>query len=449
MKLYEYIKNRWMAFGIILFVFGAFIFIRDANKKNEKYENCKCGETMYLKKDYELHLSKGYVTFKCYFCKKETNHDVQKSRVYLKPTCTTEGYEKFTYTCIEVSWFSHEETINLGFAEHNFVVHNLGVKPTCTEGGISDFEICTACNLSRGGEDLEPLGHSLVTIERINPTCTEYGHTEVIKCENCSYIDDYGSDIDPLDHDYITEVTAPTYNTDGYTDYKCSRCDESHKYDYVDCLFSNYCTYGLDESNNRINLYSLNSEVEELIVPETINGYPVTHIKNYFSCGVFDRKENTTLKKVVLPDTIKYIGEQAFYKCTALEEINFPENLTTIDTKAFYECTSLTKISLPKKLTEIGQYGFANCSSLKEVIINNGGTYKESGTFIQTGAFDRCDALEIVYFKGDKEKWSNMKINPSNNCLKNTSIYFYSEVNPSVEGNYWHYDSDEFTPVVW
>lgn len=49
MKLLEYIKYHWYAFGIIIFIIGAAFFIVSENKKDDKYENCKCGEVMYLK----------------------------------------------------------------------------------------------------------------------------------------------------------------------------------------------------------------------------------------------------------------------------------------------------------------------------------------------------------------------------------------------------------------
>ena len=443
MKLLEYIKYHWYAFGIIIFIIGAAFFIVSENKKDDKYENCKCGEVMYLKKEYTLHLKDGYVTFKCSFCNKETNHNVEKKRVYQKPTCTVEGYEKFTYTCEDVSWFVYEDIINLGFEEHKFYVHNPGVKPTCLDGGISDFEICSVCNSTRGGEELEPLGHSLVTINKINPTCTEMGHTEVIACDKCDYIEDYGSDIEPLGHDYVTETVEPTYNTDGYTEYKCTRGDDSYKYDYVDCLFGNYCTYGLSE--NVIHLYSLNKDVEELIIPETINGYPVTKINNYFSCGVFDRIENNCLKKLTIPESITYIGEYAFYKCLVLEEINFLTRSTgvTIDIRAFYGCSSLTEIVFPKKCY-LSEYAFSYCTNLKEVVIGY------DLTTIPTAAFYGCNLIENVYYCGAQHRWEEkVRISADNNTIKNANIYFYSENEPTAEGKYWHYDSDGVTIVIW
>jgi hypothetical protein len=33
--------------------------------------------------------------------------------------------------------------------------------------------------------------------------------------------------------------------------------------------------------------------------------------------------------------------------------------------------------------------------------------------------------------------------------LTSAKRYYYSETQPTAEGNYWHYDTDGVTPVVW
>ena len=63
---------------------------------------------------------------------------------------------------------------------------------------------------------------------------------------------------------------------------------------------------------------------------------------------------NSTLKKyrgaggdVVIPDSIKNIGEGAFNYCENLTSVNFPL-VTSLDTGSFYSCKKLTKaIFLP------------------------------------------------------------------------------------------------------
>lgn len=91
----------------------------------------------------------------------------------------------------------------------------------------------------------------------------------------------------------------------------------------------------------------------ELTVPEKINAnkkdYTVTEIgDNAFAnddsyTDIFPNKqtpgnsENTyrTISKITLPDTIRKIGDYAFFRCVGLHEINMPTSLKSIGTHAF------------------------------------------------------------------------------------------------------------------
>lgn len=76
-------------------------------------------------------------------------------------------------------------------------------------------------------------------------------------------------------------------------------------------------------------------------------------------------------KTVVLPDSLKYIGEQAFMSCGYVEKIEISENskLKEIGTLAFDECISLEAFYFPEGLESIGWNSFIGCSMLKEVIL--------------------------------------------------------------------------------
>ena len=68
---------------------------------------------------------------------------------------------------------------------------------------------------------------------------------------------------------------------------------------------------------------------------------------------------NTTLTKVILPDTVEFISEKAFKGCTSLEEINIPKSLTMLDSGAFEGCSSLREISVDKDNEYYAELG--NC----------------------------------------------------------------------------------------
>ncbi|MBQ6430740.1 MAG: hypothetical protein IJJ99_02530 [Oscillospiraceae bacterium] len=61
-------------------------------------------------------------------------------------------------------------------------------------------------------------------------TCTESG-TKVTSCAYCGY--SKTTTINPLGHNYRTEITPPTCQASGYTTYTCSRCGDSYVGDEV------------------------------------------------------------------------------------------------------------------------------------------------------------------------------------------------------------------------
>ena len=97
------------------------------------------------------------------------------------------------------------------------------------------------------------------------------------------------------------------------------------------------------------------------------------------------------LKKVVMPKSVKVIGNKAFWYNDDLEEIDLSSNLAEIGGHAFYNCAKLKEIVIPKKvrkinekafeksgiekiqitskkLKEISQFSFANCSNLCQIV---------------------------------------------------------------------------------
>ena len=65
-----------------------------------------------------------------------------------------------------------------------------------------------------------------------------------------------------------------------------------------------------------------------------------------------------------VPNSVKEIGDFAFFNCKTLTEITLPNTLHTIGGWAFSHCTALKKIVLPSSLNVIENQAFAGCSSL-------------------------------------------------------------------------------------
>ena len=75
------------------------------------------------------------------------------------------------------------------------------------------------------------------------------------------------------------------------------------------------------------------------------------------------------LTKIVLPETIKIIGEQAFSGCSNLVNFVIPANVESIGTEAFKDCAALTSVAVPENVTSIGLGAFGGCSKLESIIL--------------------------------------------------------------------------------
>ena len=112
----------------------------------------------------------------------------------------------------------------------------------------------------------------------------------------------------------------------------------------------------------------------ELVIPETIEGKPVTEIyPNVFGKYIaYSSTGHYPLQKIVLPDTMETIGRGAFMNCIELTDVQLPKHLKRIDTGAFAACAALTHIELPDSLEEIGPYAFSQCEALESLALPAG-----------------------------------------------------------------------------
>ena len=55
---------------------------------------------------------------------------------------------------------------------------------------------------------------------------------------------------------------------------------------------------------------------------------------------------NSTVEKIILPDTIEHIDKLAFRGCSSLASITIPEGVTSIGDQAFYDCKSLQSVTI-------------------------------------------------------------------------------------------------------
>lgn len=109
--------------------------------------------------------------------------------------------------------------------------------------------------------------------------------------------------------------------------------------------------------------------------------------------------------KLVVPDDVTIVRQNAFNSCTLLTEVQLPAALTKIDGATFRFCSSLAKINIPESVTYIGQRAFEGCSSLPEVL-----TIPKSVKYIGEYAFNGCTSLKFIYIEPDSVEIASAKI---------------------------------------
>lgn len=244
-------------------------------------------------------------------------------------------------------------------------------------------------------------------------------------------------------------------------------------------------------------LYPAASEREEFAIADgTVN----------IAAGAFS---TASLSRVVIPDSVKVIGENAFINCSALTTVTMGKSVTDIGDGAFAYCYSLTDVTLPSSLATIGSSAFhstsiksitipggvhtissgafGNCQSLTSVTLCEGiavidveafywAPIKEivipdSVEMIERRAFSGCKELTTIiigkgvkvietsaffgcynsdkYYKGSEADWKSITIQNRDFTEMDTSrLYFYSETKPNGEGKFWRYDASG-NPVKW
>ena len=173
------------------------------------------------------------------------------------------------------------------------------------------------------------------------------------------------------------------------------------------------------ESVIGLTLYSCEEGVEEAVIPSEVGGIPVIAIggSDYYEAGYYHVfGENSVLRSVVIPDSVLFIGGEAFYGCTNLTDVTLSKGLQSIGEKAFYGCTSLTSIDFPRSLEtieeyafsftnleqitltanmEVEEYAFLDIANLKKVIVEEGVT--EIPSFVNCVNLTEINIPEGVY----------------------------------------------------
>ena len=115
------------------------------------------------------------------------------------------------------------------------------------------------------------------------------------------------------------------------------------------------------------------------------------------------------LISVVIPSQIETIGKQAFKECTAMAYVDFSEanSLKTIGEEAFFASGISTGVEFPPSLETIETWAFGHCTKMRSITIPKGSQMWKEGCGIKANAFEMNTSdneLKNVYILEDEHE---------------------------------------------
>ena len=124
--------------------------------------------------------------------------------------------------------------------------------------------------------------------------------------------------------------------------------------------------------------FSSVNNIKKIVIPGTVEEIGANAFSN-----------NTTLEEVTIEYGVKKVGDYAFSGCSSLKSIEFPDSVIYIGYASLLRCVLLENIKLSSKITSINYYTMAY-TNISEIDI------PEGITSIDGYAFEGCSRLEKV-----------------------------------------------------
>ena len=334
-----------------------------------------------------------------------------------------------------------------------------------------------------------------VTIPGYAADCQNTGLTDGKKCADCDAVIVAQVETPLAEHtesDWIIDTPAAE-GVEGSKHTECTDCHVTITTENIPALPTSIFRFA-DNGDGTYTVAGLKTGVtapENLVIPSTYNGRPVTAIGN----GAFSYCDAIT--SVIIPEGVITIGDSVFYDCDGLTEITFPNGVTTIGSWAFRGCSNLQSVSIPNSITSIGAsfyycpnlvyYEYDNAyylgnpaneclvlmdvkdSSIESFTFNENTkiifaeafagcnlqsiTIPDTITNIGWFSFNRCENMTSIIVPNDTIIFAD---NPFQSCYS-LVIYCRAESAPSHWNLNWNCRKDncepsdrhEFIPVIW
>ena len=204
-------------------------------------------------------------------------------------------------------------------------------------------------------------------------------------------------------------------------------------------------SYRLQSDGNAV-ITGCDSTSEELIIPDSIDGFSVSAIDTEAFTG------NKVVRSVVLPDGIREIGTSAFKDCTSLSEISVPDSVELICHSAFENTGYTNNISNWE-----GEVIYIDHHLIYAADALSGSYMVKDGTIsIADSAFESCEELTEISIPDsvvcigkdaftdsgyyyDESHWSGDILYAGNHAVSSrenkSGVYEIKEGTKSISGN--------------
>lgn len=352
------------------------------------------------------HTGNGVHTKICSICGAKEEESCKLSVVTIEATCMNEGYTEHFCTLCDYSYVDNRQ----GKLQHTYDCVTTK-EPSCVSSGIETYT-CSYCGDSYE-KKIAAIGHTwnagVVTKEA---TASENG----IKTYTCTICNAVKTEVIPAMGEKDTQEPAvpttpgeaeegnigentETGNVEEDTEKDGSENNDTGK------------TEGASSENGGDAENGIEDEAEELAavgdILKDINGkaeYEVISIEKSKICVEYTEmlnrkdsmvtipdkvqledgtvckvvsiadsafKNNKYIKKMIVGNNVKIIGNKAFYGCKNLTDIRLGKNLENIGANAFTGCVKVKSLTLPSKVKKIGSNAFYGCKKLKTLTIKS------------------------------------------------------------------------------
>ncbi|MBQ4527374.1 MAG: leucine-rich repeat protein [Clostridia bacterium] len=216
--------------------------------------------------------------------------------------------------------------------------------------------------------------------------------------------------------------------------------------------YADECGVLFTSDKTKLIQYPTSCKITAYIIPQSVTAFDERAFSNtkYLEEVSFDSTSvvetidnslfsNSSIKKIVLPNGLKTIGNHAFFRCENLENIEntesiesigawsfagtaidfpvLPSGLKTIGEYAFSDCNDITDFKLPEGVAEVGAGAVSNCSDLESIYIPAsltyvdlsaiaGGSPKLSKVIVSpdNGAYS-ADEYGVLYYNNNEIVW--------------------------------------------